>query len=111
MFRINSAHVTPESAQKIVDNTRAVSDKIAIIVDTKGPEVRLTEMDPVEGFEIEAGKTIEIFSNVNGICTPWALFTNCKSFAEDVPVGARVLIDDGETALRVISQTDIKLIF
>lgn len=110
VVRINSAHVTTESAQRIVDNTRAVSDKIAIIVDTKGPEVRLTEMDPAEGFEIEAGKIIEIFGNVNGICTPWALFTNCKTFVDDVPVGARVLIDDGETALKVIDKTDIKLI-
>lgn len=110
VVRINSAHVTPESAQVVVDNTREVSDKIAILVDTKGPEVRLTAMDPEDGFTIEAGKTIEIFSNTKGICTPWALFTNCKTFVDDVPVGARVLIDDGEIALKVISKTDIKLV-
>lgn len=110
VVRINSAHLDPQSAQKIVDNTRAVSDKIAILVDTKGPEVRLTAMDPDEGFVIEQGKTIEIFSNTKGICTPWALFTNCSTFVDDVPVGARVLIDDGEIALKVTGKTDIKLI-
>lgn len=110
VVRINSAHLTPESAQQIVNNTREVSDRIAILVDTKGPEVRLTAMDPDEGFVIEQGKTIEIFSNTKGICTPWALFTNCDTFVDDVPVGARVLIDDGEIALTVTDKTDIKLI-
>lgn len=109
VVRINSAHLTPQGAQKIVDNTRAVSDKIAILVDTKGPEVRLTAMDPEEGFVIEQGKNIEIFSNTRGICTPWALFTNCSTFVNDVPVGAKVLIDDGEIALKVIEKNDIKL--
>lgn len=110
VVRINSAHLTPENAQKIVDNTRAVSDNIAVLVDTKGPEIRLTAMDPEDGFVIEQGKSIEIFSNTKGICTPWALFTNCATFVDDVPVGARVLIDDGEIALKVTGKTDIKLI-
>lgn len=110
VVRINSAHLTPENAQKIVDNTRAVSDNIAVLVDTKGPEIRLTAMDPEDGFVIEQGKGIEIFSNTKGICTPWALFTNCATFVDDVPVGARVLIDDGEIALKVTGKTDIKLL-
>ncbi|HYQ57305.1 MAG TPA: pyruvate kinase, partial [Draconibacterium sp.] len=38
--RINTAHVTTESGKIMVDNIRAVSDKIAILVDTKGPEIR-----------------------------------------------------------------------
>ncbi len=110
VVRINSAHLTPERAQIIVDNTRAVSDKIAILVDTKGPEVRLSAMDPEEGFVIEQGNSIEIFRNTKGICTPWALFTNCETFVDDVPVGARVLIDDGDIALTVTGKTDLKLI-
>ena len=44
IVRINSAHATVEGAQKIVDKVREVSDKIGILVDTKGPEVRLTAM-------------------------------------------------------------------
>lgn len=44
--RINSAHVTTESAAKVVENVRKVSDRIAIIIDTKGPEIRVTGMAP-----------------------------------------------------------------
>ena len=44
--RINTAHVTTRSAATIVENVRRVSEKIAIIIDTKGPEIRLTGMPP-----------------------------------------------------------------
>lgn len=44
VVRINSAHASIEGAQQVVDNVRKVSDKIAILIDTKGPEVRLTQM-------------------------------------------------------------------
>ena len=58
--RINSAHATIEGAQKVVDNIRAVSDKIAILVDTKGPEVRLTAMQNAVGFVVKEGDCVTI---------------------------------------------------
>ena len=39
VVRINSAHLSPEGVTKIVTNVREVSDKIAILLDTKGPEI------------------------------------------------------------------------
>ncbi len=38
--RINTAHITLESGKVLIDNIRAVSESIAIMVDTKGPEIR-----------------------------------------------------------------------
>ena len=58
VVRINSAHATLEGAQKIVDNVRQVSDRIAILIDTKGPEVRLTAMEGSVGFVAKEGDTI-----------------------------------------------------
>ena len=60
VVRINSAHATLEGAQKIVDNVRAVSDRIAILIDTKGPEVRLTPMESAVGFAVKEGDVLEI---------------------------------------------------
>ena len=57
VVRINSAHATLEGAQKIVDNVRKVSDKIGILIDTKGPEVRLTAMDSGVGFIVKTNDT------------------------------------------------------
>ncbi|MCK7540657.1 MAG: pyruvate kinase [Marinilabiliales bacterium] len=44
LYRINSAHLDPEGVKKIVANVRSVSDKIAILLDTKGPEIRTTDL-------------------------------------------------------------------
>ena len=103
--RINSAHATIEGAQMIVDNIRAVSDKIAILIDTKGPEVRLTAMDSAVGFIAKEGDTITIGSNTESLCTARNLYTNCPSFTDDVPVGASILIDDGAVELLVTDKT------
>ncbi len=49
VIRINSAHLNIEGALKIIKNTREVSGNIAILLDTKGPEIRTTICDaPIE---------------------------------------------------------------
>lgn len=108
--RINSAHATIEGAQKIVDNIRAVSDRIAILVDTKGPEVRLTAMESSVGFVAKEGDMIEIHNGADRLCSQKALYTNCSSFVHDVPAGASILIDDGSIELQVVDKDEDKLV-
>lgn len=110
VVRINSAHATIEGAQQIVDNVRAVSDRIAILIDTKGPEVRLTSMEGPVGFMVAEGDGVEIRRGVDAPCSNKVLYTNCASFVDDVPVGASVLIDDGSVELHVVSKETDKLI-
>lgn len=110
VVRLNSAHATIEGAQKIVDNVRKVSDKIAILIDTKGPEIRLTQMEDSAGFLLNEGSEIKIFSSTEGICDASGLYTNCKSFVKDVPVGAHILIDDGSADLLVVEKTENHLV-
>lgn len=110
VVRINSAHATIEGAQQIVDNVRAVSDRIAILIDTKGPEVRLTSMEGPVGFMVAEGDGVEIRRGVDAPCSNKVLYTNCVSFVDDVPVGASVLIDDGSVELHVVSKETDKLI-
>ena len=109
VVRINSAHATPEGAQKIVDNVRSVSDKIAILIDTKGPEVRLTKMEESGGIEVKNGDILHIYENTDGVCSKDALYTNCSTFVKDVPIGSRILIDDGSVELVVRSKTEESL--
>lgn len=109
VVRINSAHATPEGAQKIVDNVRAVSDKIAILIDTKGPEVRLTAMKEGSSLEVRNGDVLYIYDNAEGICEGDTLYTNCRTFVHDVPVGSRILIDDGSVELLVRNKTEERL--
>ena len=108
--RINSAHATVEGAEKIVENVRAVSDKIAILIDTKGPEVRLTSMENAVGFVAKEGDTIEIRNGSGCASSSKCLYTNCECFVEDVPVGSDILIDDGSIGLKVVGKNDDALI-
>ena len=110
VVRINSAHATIEGAQKIVDNVRKVSDRIAILIDTKGPEVRLTAMENSVGFPVKENDIITIGNDTKAACKPGVLYTNCASFVDDVPVGADILIDDGSIELTVKEKTEDKLI-
>lgn len=110
VVRINSAHATLEGAQKIVDNTRAVSEKIAILVDTKGPEVRLNAMEGAAGFVVKEGDIIEIHKDSQGLCNQKVLHTNCNSFVHDVPEGASILIDDGSVEVVVVAKDEEKLV-
>ncbi len=110
VVRINTAHATIEGAQKIVDNVRAVSDKIAILIDTKGPEVRLTAMDDPNGIEVKNGDILNIYNDINGTSSKEAIYTNCASFVNDVPIGAKILIDDGSVELAVREKDEEKLV-
>jgi pyruvate kinase len=106
VVRINSAHATIEGAQKIVDNVRAVSDKIAILVDTKGPEVRLTAMESAVGFVARSGDIVMIRNGEEHFSDSKTLYTNCSTFVQDVPEGADILIDDGSIQLKVIEKDE-----
>ena len=108
--RINSAHATIEGAQRVVDNIRKVSDKIGILIDTKGPEVRLTSMDSAVGFVARAGDMIEICNGPDRQCNSKVLYTTCPFFVEDVPAGARILIDDGSIELIVTDKDEKRLL-
>ena len=88
--RINSAHATIEGAQRVVDNIRSISDKIAILIDTKGPEVRLTGMsDGIVGFAVKEGDILAKGERI-GLCgslnivSPSGVFIMC--FIYDVAV-------------------------
>lgn len=111
--RINSAHVTPESASKIVDNVRQVSEQIAIIIDTKGPEIRLTGMTDkyANGIAVAAGDIVRVMGTDEDLkSTPEIIYMNDASIFNDVPTGAAILIDDGELEMEVVEKKDKMLI-
>ncbi len=110
VVRINSAHASIEGAWKIVDNVRKVSSKIGILIDTKGPEVRLTGMADAVGFVAHTGDIVEIIDDPSGQCTKGTLYTTYPGMSEDVPVGSDILIDDGSVDLSVIGKSEGKLV-
>jgi len=100
VIRINSAHLDLEGALKIIKNTRAVSDKIAIILDTKGPEIRTTICD--SPIPLKKGATIKIIGDPGKKSSPDAIYVTYEAFSSDIPLGSLILMDDGELELRVL---------
>lgn len=105
VVRMNSAHMTEEGFVKVISNTRAVSDTIGIMMDTKGPEIRTTATASGEKIVVKTGDKIKVIGDINVLSTPEQVSVSYPSIAADVPVGNVLLIDDGETALKVIDKT------
>ena len=103
VVRINSAHVTPEAAIRMITCVRKVSDKIAILLDTKGPEIRTTVCDnPVS---LKKGDMIRVIGNPDEKTSDEAIYVSYPLFSQDVPMGSGILIDDGEIELKAVKKT------
>jgi pyruvate kinase len=100
VIRINSAHLDINGALRIINNAREVSDKIAILLDTKGPEIRTTVCD--SPIQLEKGSTILIAGDPEKISSKEIIYVSYKKFVADVPEGTAILIDDGDIELRVV---------
>ncbi len=109
--RINTAHAGFEGAKQIVENVRKVSDRIAIIIDTKGPEIRVTRVEEQGGIVVHAGDIVHVKGTAEGlVSTAETVYMNDETLYDDVPVGATILIDDGELAMEVIEKVDLALV-
>ena len=99
--RLNTAHISTESAMTMINNVRAVSDSIAILVDTKGPEIRTRNID--EPINVKLGDIIKVKGG-DGQSNQEIFYVSYEHIQRDVPVGNFILIDDGDLALEVIEQ-------
>ena len=104
VVRLNTAHMTHDDALMVVENTRAVSGKIGILLDTKGPEIRTC--DARAPLTVRHGELIRIKGDPNAISRDDIIYVSHRGFVNDVPVGSSVLIDDGDVALAVMDQQD-----
>jgi pyruvate kinase len=108
VIRINSAHLGIDEARKIIANARSVSEKIAILIDTKGPEIRTTVCEaPVK---LQKGSEVILRGDPAGITASGSICVSYKTFAEDIPEGSVILIDDGDIELKVLKKDRDRLI-
>lgn len=99
VVRLNTAHQDFEGVTKVITNVRAVSDKIAILIDTKGPEIRTTVTDG--DISLKTGDIVMMKGDINCKSTKECICVSYDDFVADMPIGGQVLIDDGEIALEV----------
>ena len=107
--RLNFSH--GDHAEQIVriNVLREVANKlhrnIAIMLDTKGPEIRVNKFDP-ETVTVTAGSTVEVYTkeNIIGNATKFSVTdsTGTYNMANDVKKGQLILIDDGKLELKIL---------
>ncbi len=100
--RMNTAHLDREGAEKLIENIRAVSNRIGILMDTKGPEVRTTASEGPIAFK--AGDRVKVVGNPAQETTPECISVTYPNFVNDLALGGHILIDDGELEMLVVEK-------
>ncbi|URE40099.1 Pyruvate kinase [Musa troglodytarum] len=105
--RLNMSHGDHESHQKIVDlvkeyNAQSKDHVIAIMLDTKGPEVR--SGDVTHPILLKEGQEFN-FTIKRGISSENTVSVNYDDFVNDVEVDDILLVDGGMMSLAVRSKT------
>ncbi len=108
VVRLNTAHMSHDDALEVIRAVRSVSDKIALLLDTKGPEIRTCEMD--RPLQVKSGDVLRVKGAPGQRSTEAVLCVSYEHFVRDVPVGSSIMIDDGYIALAVMDKDDECLI-
>jgi len=96
--------MTHEDALEVINNTRKVSDKIGILLDTKGPEIRTCDND--KPLVVKYDDVIRIKGAPGETSKGDVICVSYEHFVKDVPIGSSILIDDGYIALAVMEKDD-----
>ncbi len=108
VVRLNTAHQSPEGALKVIRNVREVSDHIAVMIDTKGPEVRVTQA--AGEIVLKKGDRVSFRGDPDKESTREGVYVSHRGFVDEVPLDSRILIDDGYVELRVLEKQGDALI-
>jgi len=104
VVRMNTAHAGTEGLEQIINNVRTVSNKIAILIDTKGPEVRTTAC--AEPIPFKVGERVRVVGNPDIETTHDCIAVSYSKFVRDLSEGGEILIDDGDLDLHVVKKFD-----
>ena len=104
VMRINTAHATSEGIKKVINNIRKVSNYIAILIDTKGPEIRTTSVE--QHIYFKTGDKVMICGNPSEMTTHECINVSYQNFVKDLNIGDDVLINDGELAMKIVDKSD-----
>ncbi len=104
VFRINMSHSDTEFAAELVERVRGVSDRVAVLIDTKGPELRTTNVDEDEELvELIHGDHVEVRSGTDELTTDEVIYVKHDGIVSHLAPGVRIHLDDG--LLRLVVET------
>ncbi len=100
VVRMNSAHMKLEFFAEFVRHVREVSPNLAVMIDTKGPNIRTCDV-------ADSGVALKKNDRIRVSGTPGSdgrICVNYAAFADEVPVGSRIVCDDGAVEMKVVGK-------
>ena len=111
VFRLNFSHGTHEDHLQRLLTIREISKELdlnlSILQDLQGPKIR-TQLVENNGVVLEAGKQLIFAMDESLLGTSEKVGTTYTSMYLDVNVGERILMDDGNLEVKVISIDPVK---
>lgn len=110
--RLNMSHGTHKWHGEVITNIKTINKQtgspVAILLDTKGPEIRTGDVN--RDIVLHKGETLTLTIRRQAELEPYCVEINYDGFVTDVTLNDIVLIDGGMIALKVIdiTETDIK---
>jgi pyruvate kinase len=106
VFRLNFSHGTLNEHDKlleILNDARSQRHQMtAVLGDLCGPKIRTSRIEP-EGQKLYTGDKVSIVPG-NQVGTAHRFGTNYEHFNQDVEIGHRVFLDDGQITLNVVGR-------
>jgi len=94
--RVNGAFADANELDKVTKLVRDVSDKVSLMMDIKGPEVRLNKFsNPIT---IKPGDIVKIGNSPDSEIYP----SNFKDLYKHLLVGQKIVIGDGDVELKIV---------
>ncbi len=107
VMRLNFSHGDFEEHGGRITNLENImrdTGKIfAVMLDTRGPEIRTCKLENGEDVKLEAGARLTITTDENVVGNSSRIAVNNANLAKDIKEGEAILLDDGLIGLRVLS--------
>ncbi|MCL9780913.1 pyruvate kinase PykF [Vibrio sp. S4M6] len=113
VMRLNFSHGDFNEHGTRIANFRKVMEEtgkqLAILLDTKGPEIRTIKLEDGEDVDLVAGQEFTFTTDISVVGNKNQVAVTYEGFADDLSVGNTILVDDGLIEMEVLATTDTEV--
>ncbi|MDX1303447.1 pyruvate kinase PykF [Photobacterium sp.] len=113
VMRLNFSHGNFEEHGQRIDNLREVMTEtgmpLAILLDTKGPEIRTIKLENGNDFALVAGQEFTFTTDISIVGNQDRVAVTYPGFAKDLVKGNIILVDDGLIEMEVLATTETEV--
>ncbi len=113
VMRLNFSHGNFEEHGQRIVNLREVmatsAQPLAILLDTKGPEIRTIKLENGEDFALVAGQEFTFTTDITVVGNQDCVAVTYPGFAKDLTKGNIILVDDGLIEMEVLETTETEV--